>query len=426
MGSVWPQWHDERVADASTGYALDSPEYRRISIALFLAGLVTFALLYATQPLLPTLSQEFGVSAAVSALSVSFATIGLGFALLIAGPVSEVRGRTPLMFSSLFASCGVGLACALAPTWTTLLVLRGLEGIVLAGLPAVAMAYLAEEMDRTAQARAAALYVAGTAIGAMLGRLVTGGVADLFGWRAGLFAVAAMGLFATIVVRRLLPPSRNFRPAPSGIAHLRSSTRAMLTDPGLLALFGIGGASLGAFVGTFNAVGFRLHEPPYALSVGVAGLIYLVYSLGSMSSAYAGRLAAAHGYRKVAPWAALVLLGGVLLTLPSPLWLLVTGLAVVSVGFFALHALAAGWVAARASIRTGAPGQASATYLVCYYAGSSVFGGLAGWAWTSGGWIRVVELTGGLVVVALLLTLLLRRIPSLREADQPDPGVVGY
>ncbi|HEY4570368.1 MAG TPA: MFS transporter, partial [Kribbella sp.] len=148
-----------------TGYRPGDPAYRRLSIALFAAGLATFALLYSTQPLLPELVDAFHVSPSQSALSVSFATLGLGLALLLAGPASEVIGRTTLMRWSVAATSGFALLSAFAPTWHTLLALRGLQGIAMAGLPAVAMAYLREEVHQDSHARASGLYIAGTAVG---------------------------------------------------------------------------------------------------------------------------------------------------------------------------------------------------------------------------------------------------------------------
>src|SRR4051794_15823403 len=180
------------------GHRVGERGYRRISVALFAAGVATFALLYSTQALLPEFARAFAVSAAQSTLTVSLATTGLGIALLVAGPLSEVVGRTRLIHFSLTASAVVALACAAAPTWQVLLGLRLLQGITLAGLPAVATAYLREELHPSVHARAAGLYIGGTALGGMTGRLVTGLVADLAGWRWALAAAGVVGVGCTV------------------------------------------------------------------------------------------------------------------------------------------------------------------------------------------------------------------------------------
>src|ERR1700677_1668304 len=167
------------------GYRSGQPGYRRIGVALFGAGVATFALLYSTQALLPELARSFSVSAGQSTLSLSLTTAGLGVALLVAGPASEVLGRTGLIRFSVIASGIVALACAVAPSWSWLLVLRPAQGPKAAGLPAAYPGYLRDELHPDSYARAAGLYIGGNAPGGMTGRLLTGAVAGAAGRRRG-------------------------------------------------------------------------------------------------------------------------------------------------------------------------------------------------------------------------------------------------
>jgi len=102
------------------------------------------------------------------------------------------------------------------------------------------------------------------------------------------------------------------------------------------------------------------------------------------------------------------------------------GITVFAAGFFAVHGVASAWVAARAHAGGGGTGQATAFYLFCYYLGSSVFGSLAGAAWSTGGWLRVVEMTGALVLVGVGLGVWLQHIPTLAEPPVEDEGVTAY
>lgn len=395
------------------GYGTGDPEYRRIAVALFAAGLATFALLYSTQTLLPELVGAFGVTAAQSTLSLSFTTIGLGVALLVAGPLSEVVGRTPLIHASLTASSLIGLACAVAPRWDVLLLLRLLQGAALAGLPAVATAYLREELHRSVQARAAGLYIGGTALGGMTGRVMSGFVGEHAGWRWSLAAIAALGLACALAVRLLLPRSRAFTPAPARLGHLAGLMRGALTDRALLALYAIGACSMGVFVAVFNAVGFRLSAAPFTLGLGAVGMVFLVYPIGAVSAIVAGRIADRRSRRPVLAAGSAVFAVGLLLTIPDNLAVIVVGLAVMTGGFFAVHGIASGWVPARAYAAALAPGPAASVYLFAYYLGSSVVGGFAGVAWSTGAWPGVMVLTVGLVAVAGGLSLYLRGVPPL-------------
>ena len=410
----------------TVGYRPGDAAYRRVTVALFAAGVTTFALLYSPQAVLPELAADFGMAASAVPLSISVTTLAMAVALLVVGPVTERIGRTPIIRVSVVVTSLVGIAHALAPNWPTLLVLRGLQGISLAGMAAVAMAYLREEVAPEAHAGATGLYVGGTAIGGMLGRLIVGGVADVAGWRWALAAMGGVGLVCAIVVVVMLPPSRGFQRAQLSPVESRAMLRRLVTDPGLIALYGVAAVAMGSFIAVLNTVGFRLRDAPYGFSVAAASLVYLSYAPGSLTSAYAGRIADRVGRRPVLPIAFAALLVGLMVTAAQPLWLFMAGMVVFSGAFFAVHSLASGWVVARAQAGGGGIGQASAFYLVAYYAGSSVFGGLAGPAWAGGGWPAVLVLTGSLVVIGLGLAWWLTRIPALSDPPTQDPGVAAY
>ncbi|MGY1745989.1 MFS transporter [Blastococcus sp. SYSU D00695] len=394
------------------GHRAGSTELRRASLAVFLAGLAVFALLYEPQVLLPELTRAFGVSPAGATLAVSVATGGLAVGLLVLGPLSDRRGRTVVLRAGLAASVALALLLAVVPTWELLLVVRGLQGFALAGLPAVGVAYLREELHPSVSARAIGLYVGGTAIGGLSGRVLGGLLADLGGWRTTMGGIAALAAACAAAVWVLLPPSRRFRPLPRSGRPVRRLLAAF-TDPVLVGLYAVAALLMGGFVAVYNAATFRLEEPPYALAPSVAGLVFLAYLLGSASSPAAGALAGRWTPRRVVPPAAGVMLLGVLLTLAAPLWLFVAGLCVLTTGFFAAHGVASSWVAARAASGGRPVGQAASLYSFWYYVGSSVGGTVAGRAWAAGGWPAVAWLAGGATLAALALTVVLGRTRAL-------------
>jgi YNFM family putative membrane transporter len=400
---------------AAEGHRAGEPALRRAATAVFLAGLAVFATLYAPQALLPELSRAFHVSPASSTLAVSISTGALAVGLLILGPLSDRRGRTAILHASLTAAAVLAVLLALTPAWWVLLVLRALQGFALAGLPAVAVAYLREELHPSVSSRAIGLYVSGTAIGGLAGRLLTGVLTELGGWRTALAGTAALAVACAVAVRVLLPPSRRFTRVPREGRLLRQLA-AGFTDPALLALYGVAALLMGGFVAVYNAGTFRLESAPYSLTPALAGLVFLAYLPGSAGSPTAGWLADRLGRRLVVPLAVAVMGAGIALTLPGPLWCVVLGMCVLTVGFFAAHGVASGWVAVRAQLGGRAVGQAASLYSFWYYVGSSVGGTLAGRAWQDAGWPGVVVLAGVCTGVALLLTVLLGRTRSLQQA----------
>lgn len=377
---------------------LGSREYRRATLALFCGGFATFALLYCVQPLLPQLAEFFGVSSASSSLALSVTTFGLAGGLLLSGALSESWGRKPVMVTALLLACSLGLATALVRDWHLLLVLRTLLGLALSGLPALAMAYIGEEFDPASLPVAMGLYIGGTALGGLLGRLLTGVLSDLGGWTLALGGIAALGLLASVLFVWLLPPSRYFVAQPLSLRGLLGNFGRHLANADLRVLFFLSFLLMGSFVALFNYIGFYLSSEPFSLSGTLIGFLFLVYLLGIWSSNAAGRLVSARGARTVLLAALVMMLAGILLCLVPWLPLIVGGLALFTTGFFAAHAVASGLVGQRAG---GARAQASALYLCAYYLGSSVLGYVMGWVWQHWGWVPLL----GCLAAALLLAM---------------------
>ncbi|WP_345812506.1 MFS transporter [Paraburkholderia sp. PREW-6R] len=380
--------------------------YWRASIALLFAGYATFSLLYCVQPLLPSFSAAFGVTPAQSSLSLSVTTAALALSIFIAGFVSEGWSRHRLMTLSLTLSALLTIGVSVAPQWHQLLVLRALEGLALGGVPAVAMAYLAEEVHPEGLGLAMGLYVGGTAIGGMAGRVITGVVADLFSWRVAIGTIGVLGILSMIAFRTLLPPSLHFAPRRGlGFLHHRTALLRQFTRPGLAFLFLLGFVLMGSFVTLYNYIGYRLLAPPYSLSQTAIGAIFVVYLVGVVASPWSGRMADTFGRARVLTGSLLLMACGLALTLLHPLTAIAAGIACVTFGFFAGHSVASGWVGRLAK---EAKGQAAALYLLAYYIGSSVVGSYGGRVWAGYGWNGVAGLVAVLLVVGLVAAWRLR------------------
>ena len=384
-----------------------TPGFNRISLALFAAGLTAFISMYCTQALLPALSASFSVPPASAALAVSVTTGVLALAIIPASALSERFGRTRVMVVSAVASAVIGLLLPLSPTFSVLLAGRALQGVVLAGVPAVAMAYIAEEVHSGSLGLAMGRYVAGTTLGGLLGRLVPSGVLDVTSWRWGLEAAAILALVCAVVFVRGLPRSRHFTPQPVGVRVLVANVRGHLASPALCALFGLGFLLMGGFVSVYNFLGYRLTSAPFNLSEGVVGLVFLMYLAGTFTSTAAGRLADRVGQLGTIAAAVALTAGGLLLTVPDSVPLILVGILLFTAGFFAAHSVASGWVGA---IATEHRAEASALYLFAYYLGSSVVGSLTGIAFSAFGWPGITFVVLGLLAVAAILIVGLSRV----------------
>jgi YNFM family putative membrane transporter len=386
-----------------------SPAFRRVNLAMFAAGFAAFSLMYCVQPLLPVFADDFHVSPAGASLALSLSTFSLAGALLVASALSEVWGRKTIMAGSIIGAALLTVMSAMIPHWGVFLLIRALIGLVLSGLPAVAMGYLAEEMHPKSIGLAMGLYVGGSAFGGMTGRLLAGILTDAIGWRWAVAAIGMIGLCSGLIFAARLPPSRHFSRRSLAIGSLTRAYLAHLADPVLRLLFAEAFLITGAFVAVYNYITFRLLAVPFGLSQATVGLIFAVYLVGVGSSAWMGYLAGRLGRHRLLPVNIVIELMGALLSLAGSLPVVVFGIALVTFGFFASHSVASSWVGAQAR---GARAQAAALYLFLYYLGSSVMGSIGGLAWSHAGWNGVIAMIALLLAAGLAIAWRLAILPS--------------
>ncbi|MEU7300568.1 MFS transporter [Streptomyces sp. NPDC007206] len=386
------------------------PGYRRMSLALFLAGVATFALLYSTQALLPLISGEFGVAASEASWTVAAATGGLALFVLPMSALSERFGRRTVMTASLAVAVGVGLLVPFAPSLGVLVVLRAVQGAALAGLPASAQAYLAEEVRAKALVTAIGLFVAGNSVGGMSGRVITGWVAQEWGWRVAVGVIGAVAVACAVAFRLLLPAPRHFTAGSLRPRVLLGTVRDHLANPLLRRLYAIGALFMTVFGGVYTVIGYRLTGAPFGLPQGVIGSIFLVYLVGTVSASTAGRLVGRLGRRGALYLAGGTTAAGLLLSLAPSLPLVLLGLVLITAGFFAGHAVASSAVSKTA---TRGRAQASALYQSMYYVGSSVGSTVGATAFHAAGWAGTVGV-GLLAVVGVVTITVLGSVAARR------------
>ncbi len=377
-----------------------TPRFWRTNLALFSAGLATFALMYAVQPLMPVLTAAFHVSPAAASLTVSLTTLPLALSMLGASALADRHGRKPVMVVSLLASAALSTACAAAPGLPALLVLRALMGVTLGGLPSIAMTYVAEEMAPAAIGLAMGLFIGGSAIGGMSGRLLAGLLAAHFNWRVALAAVGAEGLTCGLLLARFLPAGQATARQTITLSALARAAAGHLRTPIMRRLFAQGFLLMGSFVTIYNYVAFRLLAPPVSLSPDHVSLIFSVYLVGVVTSSAMGHAALRFGRRRILLLNIALMLAGVALTLPTALPALVLGIATFTAGFFGAHSVASAWVGAAARQDRA---QASALYLLAYYIGGSLAGTLAGLLWSHAGWPAIAAFVAAMLTLAAIL-----------------------
>ncbi|KAB3519994.1 MFS transporter [Corynebacterium sp. zg254] len=381
------------ASEPHSGLTPQDPAYRRALIAALCAGLASFNALYATQAVLPALGDYFHTSPTTTALTVSATTGALALAIVPLGALSERFSRRKVLCISALAATLVSFLLPFSPSIHGLILLRFLQGIAVAGVPAIIMAYLAEEIHRQYLPKVMGLYISGTTLGGLVGRLIPGIAVDFTSWQWSLAASALFAFSMAVLMALLLPRQRYFTAKPLSFSGELTAMLSHWTNPMMVRLFLIPFLTMGSFVSLYNYLGFRLMGS-FGLPASLAAATFVLYLSGTWSSARTGAFMMRFGRGRVLVGSVALMLLGALIMLAPNLASTLTGALLFTAMFFVAHSACSTWVAAAAQEHRS---EASSSYVLMYYLGSSLMGWVSGWFFERG-WA---------VLIAWLCTLLL-------------------
>ena len=359
-------------------------------------GLVaaTFANVYITQPVLPILQAEFGVSESIASLSVSAVVLGIALANLPFGVLADRYPIRPIILAGTALVCVASLICAVTHQIGLLIAARFVQGLFIPSMSTCLAAYLARSLPPERLNVVMGSYVSATVAGGLGGRLLGGFIHPPLHWRYAFVSAAALLLAASAAAVRWLPREEAKRESGSGGA----SFLELLARPELLRLLLVAFSAFFVFSAMFNYMPFYLSRPPLNAPVRVITLLYLAYVVGIAIGPLAGNLSNRIGAGRTMVAGSVLLAAAIASTLIPSLAVIVVSLAAICGGFFGIHAAAVGTLNRRLS---GSRGRANSLYVLFYYLGGSAGISAAGWAYTRWGWRGCTAL--GLAVLALPL-----------------------
>ncbi|GAC1404413.1 MAG: MFS transporter [Ktedonobacteraceae bacterium] len=386
-------------------------------VTLFLAPAFVFANMYTTQAILPTLSQDFHVSAPTAGLTVSVLVLSVAIGSLFYGPLSDVVGRKPVMVWASFLVAIPTLLCGFAPNFATLVVLRALQGLLMPGLTSVAIPYVNEEFEGRGRGLAMGIYASGLVLGGLFARVASASLTGVYNWHIALFAFVLPTLLAAIFMFIFLPETYSKRRRVPKTAQTQEEARpsfllrtlrdmAMhLQNRRLVGAFIIGFCSFFGFIGVFTYLPYYLTGPQFRLPPIDLSLVYLLWLTG-IGSPIAGTIAGRIGSRLTIACSIGCAVVGLLITLIPTLAVTLGGLSLLTLGMFSIVPSANLYLG---ELSTKAKGTAASMYLSLYYLGGSIGAVVPGFAFLWAGWTGVVLLCIGMMLLALTSDALLCR-----------------
>lgn len=366
---------------------------KKTALAIFCVGVTAFAALNCLQPIIPAIGKGLGLAPAAASLISSAGMLGVAFMLFALTFLAERLPRRKCLALAL-GICSSGTALlGLLPDFSLMLAVRFFTGMSIAFIPTLMMAYIQEEFSAAQTASISGLYISGTTIGGLVGRLMTSYFTDIARWQTSIVICGAVLIAVAFLAAWLLPEERQQRQQAKSFSWSFFSWE----NKSLFLLCLLAFCIMGCFVSVFNYIPYVLMEAPYKLPQSVIGLIFLVQIFGFLSSSLCGKLVKILGTVKLIAFQLLIMLVGVLLTLQVPLSLKLIGLAAVNFGFFGAHACSISWCGTLCSSQKAA---SVALYMLCYYAGASIMGSCTGIFYQQSGWSGVVSTVIAAIIIA--------------------------
>jgi len=383
------------------------------------AGFSAFLDLNATQPILPMLLAAFHTTKTAVSLTVSVPALGVALAAPFIGLFADKIGRKRVIVPAMFLLTLPTFLAGFSGSLNELIFWRFLQGLILPAIFAVAMTYVGEEWEYGGLGQAMTIYAAGNVLGGLTGRLTSGLVAALFGWRASFYVLALVNLIAAAIAWRLLPRSQHFKKHKHRIT-FSQTIRGHLSNKELLSVCLLGSNMMFAGVATFTYVIFHLSNPPYSLSTVALSWIFSISLVGAFVLPHAGRLMDKHGMRPTIMVALAISAMGLALSLVPNIICVITGLTISSTAL--LVSQSATTSSLKQFTRYG-NSSASGMYVFFYYVGGCLGGVLPGLI--SGGastWASCIALVLFSHLLALMIATWLwfkadRVVPVVRKRD---------
>lgn len=374
--------------------------WRAIS-ALFLGTLASFGIIYCTQPLIPVFSREFHLTPATASLAMSFTSGGMAISMFAIACMADYLNRKFTMVISFLGAALFMIPIVYGNDFTTILICRAAQGILVAGFPAIAMAYINEEFAPEIRGLVIGIYISGTSIGGLCSRLLVSTVTDYFSWHIALASVGVLGFLISGWFCLAIPKSQHFSSQMHSLRTIAGDLLENLRDQTIIRLYMIAFAFMGCFMAIYNYIGYPLMAPPYNLSQTAVGGLFTLYLIGTFSSTFMGGMCDKYGNAKILSLSIFLMLCGALITLLPLLTLKIIGLAIFTFGFFASHSSACSWVGKACP---GDKARAASLYLLFYYIGASVIGTSGGIFLSEYGWPGVIFIVEVILAVALVLS----------------------
>lgn len=355
---------------------------------------------YYNQPLLSSMAKDFAVSDFSASMVATLTPIGYMLGLVFVIPLGDLLPRKRLILINYLISACALLAIALAPNiywvWGASL-LAGASSV----MPQFFIPLVSYNSTPNHKVRNVGIIQACLLIGILGSRVVSGLLADVWGWRSVYWVACVLMLGCFLAIHKMFPAlpkssQGNYRNL------MKSLSRLFLKYPYLRIASLRAALAYGSFFALWSCLAFRMKQAPFFASDDIIGALGLCGLAGASTVVFISGYIRKYGARFFSLTGGCVILAAWLLAFwgdGSYLWLIIAIL-LIDAGMQSVHLANQTSVVA---LDESAINRVNTVYMTIYFLGGSAGTFVSGLSWQHFGWTGVVGAGIAFAVASLLV-----------------------
>jgi len=370
---------------------------------IYTCTILTLCTLYAVQPIQPLFEQEFNLSRFEAVIFTTVIMLPLGFAPIFYGYILETFSSKRFLQNAILLLGFLELLFAFTDTYVFLLTIRGLQGLIIPAVLTSLMSYISFITPKDKVQQAIGYYIGATIFGGFIGRLLSGFLSDMFGWRLFfiLLGIALVVMYGCLHYLSEEVKVDFVKPKFSQIMDILNNKTFFNIYMMMFFIFFV-------FQALLNFLPFQLKTFSSTMGFGKVGLMYAGYIIGFIISIRILFLIRFFGNETRTIIVGIVTYAvGLQIFQISDYMVMFGGMFVFCAGFFIIHSVASGLISKLAHEKRAI---SNGLYLSFYYAGGT-FGTFApGVFFEYLGWNAFVLLLSFIVLCTLFFALKVAKI----------------
>ena len=282
------------MSTSGTAMSIQPARSAGIVVILILGSLTAFGPLSIDMylPAFPRIEQDLHTPASMVQLSLTACLIGLALGQMVAGPVSDQRGRKIPLMIGLFVYIAASLLCAWLPSIEALIVCRFIQGIAGAAGIVISRAISRDMYSGIALTRFSATLMLVNGAAPILAPVVGGQLLHIMPWRGIFVVLAGIGAVMLVAVALCLGDTLpRERRSGGGFGKTMEDFRALLRDGQFVGFALAQGFVMAGMFAYISGSPFVLQNL-YGASPQMFSLFFAANALGIVSAGqFAGRMA---------------------------------------------------------------------------------------------------------------------------------------